>query len=161
MTPSCPCASPGRGRLRETAVSRRRDVDPGWVQVGALALVVQDRDDLRQPAAGGTARRGRPAVRRLGAGTTRRRIPDLGAGIGTGTTALAQRFGSARVTALDVSEQMLTRVRAKALDLGLAERVRTLRAHLGPGLARDRGSRPRLGLDGLHELADPEGLLHR
>jgi SAM-dependent methyltransferase len=69
-------------------------------------------------------------VRRLAWGTPRRRILDLGAGTGTGTIALAQRFGSARVTALDVSEPMLARIRTKALDLGLAQRVRTVRADL-------------------------------
>ncbi|MDP9093869.1 MAG: methyltransferase domain-containing protein [Actinomycetota bacterium] len=58
------------------------------------------------------------------------RILDLGAGSGTGTIALAQRFGAAEVIAIDNSEDMLSRIRAKALDMGLASRIRTIHADL-------------------------------
>jgi SAM-dependent methyltransferase len=58
------------------------------------------------------------------------RILDLGAGSGTGTIALAQRFAGAEVIAVDSSEDMLSRIRAKALALGLAPRIRTVHADL-------------------------------
>lgn len=100
-------------------------------------------------------------VRRLSAGTPRRRILDLGAGTGTGTIALAQRFGSAQVVALDVSEEMLTRVRGKALDLGLAERVRTLRVDLNAGWPEIEAVDLVWASMSLHELADPDRMLKR
>jgi SAM-dependent methyltransferase len=98
-------------------------------------------------------------VRRLGGGTPRRRILDLGAGTGTGTIALAQRFGSARVTAVDVSADMLARVRVKALDLGLAERVRTLCVDLDQGWPDIEEVDLVWASMALHELADPRRLL--
>ncbi|MCW2847216.1 MAG: hypothetical protein JWR90_1190 [Marmoricola sp.] len=73
-------------------------------------------------------------VRRVSDDQPRRRILDLGAGTGNGTIALAQRFGGAEVIAVDQSEVMLHRIRTKALDLGLAARVRTVRADLATGL---------------------------
>jgi SAM-dependent methyltransferase len=59
-----------------------------------------------------------------------KRILDLGAGSGTGTIALALRFAGAEVIAVDNSEDMLGRIRAKSLDLGLAPRIRTIHADL-------------------------------
>jgi SAM-dependent methyltransferase len=58
------------------------------------------------------------------------RILDLGAGSGTGTIALARRFAGAEVIAVDNSEDMLSRIQAKALDLGLASRIRTIHTDL-------------------------------
>lgn len=98
-------------------------------------------------------------VRRLSAGTPHRRILDLGAGTGTGTIALAQRFGSAHVVALDVSEEMLTRVRVKALNLGLAERVRTLRVDLDAGWPEIEAVDLVWASMSLHEMSDPDRLL--
>lgn len=98
-------------------------------------------------------------VRRLGAGTPRRRILDLGAGTGTGTIALAQRFGSAHVVALDVSEEMLARVRVKALDLGLAERVRTVQADLDTSWPELDPVDLVWASMSLHEMADPDRVL--
>lgn len=98
-------------------------------------------------------------VRRLSAGTPRRRILDLGAGTGTGTIALAQRFGSAHVVALDMSEDRLTRVRVKALNLNLAERVRTLRADLDVAWPVIDPVDLVWASMSLHEMADPDRLL--
>jgi SAM-dependent methyltransferase len=88
-----------------------------------------------------------------------RRILDLGAGTGTGSIALAQRFGDAEVIAVDASAEMLERIRVKALDLGLAPRVRTVRADFDDGW-------PEVGpLDltwasmSLHHLAEPDRVL--
>lgn len=88
-----------------------------------------------------------------------RRILDLGAGTGTGTIALAQRFADAEVVAVDSSEAMLERIRGKALDLGLASRVRTVRADLDvdwPDLAPLDLTWASLSL---HHHADPDAVL--
>jgi SAM-dependent methyltransferase len=89
----------------------------------------------------------------------RRRILDLGAGTGAATIPLAQRFSDADVIAVDSSEQMLDRIRTKALDVGLANRVRPIQADLDAVW-------PAVGpLDltwasmSLHHLADPDGVL--
>lgn len=85
-----------------------------------------------------------------------RRILDVGAGSGTGTIALAERFPGADLLAADRSAEMLERVREKAVMAGLAERVSTVRMDLD-------GAWPELGaIDlawasaSLHELADAE-----
>ncbi len=98
-------------------------------------------------------------VRAHGSTIRHGRILDLGAGTGTGTVALAHLFGAAEVVALDVSQDMLARVRTSALHLGLAPRVRTVRADLDAPW-------PPLGpVDlvwasmSLHETADPAGVL--
>jgi SAM-dependent methyltransferase len=98
-------------------------------------------------------------VRHAAPGSRSRRILDVGAGTGTGAIALAQRFSGAEVIAVDTSEQMLERIRSKALNEGLAERVRTVRADLDEDW-------PALGpIDvtwasmSLHHLADPDRVL--
>jgi SAM-dependent methyltransferase len=87
------------------------------------------------------------------------RILDLGAGTGIGTIGLAQRFEGAEVIAVDVSDEMLGRVRDKAGSLGLADRVRTVTADLDAGW-------PDLGpVDltwasmSMHHMADPDRVL--
>ncbi len=74
---------------------------------------------------------------------------------GTGTIVLAQRFGAADVIAVDGSEQLPGRILAKAGDLGLAGRIRTIQADLD-------GAWPAVGTVDvawaamfLHHLADP------
>lgn len=88
-----------------------------------------------------------------------RRILDLGAGTGTGTVALAGHFSGADVIAVDRSEEMLARVRAKATDLGLADRVRTVQADVDvawPGL---EAVDVVWASSSLHEMADPDRVL--
>ncbi|MFJ5987157.1 class I SAM-dependent methyltransferase [Lentzea sp. NPDC092896] len=58
------------------------------------------------------------------------RILDLGSGPGTGSLALARQFGSAAVTAVDISPQMLHRLRKQAAAHWVAERISTLEANL-------------------------------
>jgi SAM-dependent methyltransferase len=89
------------------------------------------------------------------AGRAPRRLLDLGAGTGTGALGLAVRFPAAEVVAVDIEPGSLARLRDKAAGLGLAERVRAVRADLDAGW-------PDLGpLDltwasmSLHHLADP------
>jgi ubiquinone/menaquinone biosynthesis C-methylase UbiE len=98
-------------------------------------------------------------VRRAARTTRRARILDLGAGTGTGTIALAQRFAGAEVIAVDVSEQMLSRIRAKALDLGLAHRIRTVQADLNDAWPAIEPVDLTWASMSLHHFADPERVL--
>lgn len=94
-------------------------------------------------------------VHELAAADPVRRILDLGSGTGTGTLALARRFPGAEVIAVDQSAGMLARLRSKAADSGLADRVQTMEADLD-------GAWPAIGAVDLvwssmamHHLADP------
>jgi ubiquinone/menaquinone biosynthesis C-methylase UbiE len=98
-------------------------------------------------------------VRRQASDSAHYRILDLGCGTGTATIALAQRFASAEVIAVDESAEMLTRVRTKAGQLGLTDRIHTVQADLNQPW-------PAIGaLDvvwasmSLHHLADPDRVL--
>ncbi|HET9894794.1 MAG TPA: class I SAM-dependent methyltransferase [Streptosporangiaceae bacterium] len=89
------------------------------------------------------------------------RILDLGAGTGNGALALAARFGAAEVIAVDQSAEMLARLEAKAVESGLADRVRTVAADLDTAW-------PAVGaVDlvwtsmALHHLADPDAALRQ
>lgn len=88
-----------------------------------------------------------------------RRILDLGAGTGTGALALARRFTQAEVTAVDLSNQFLDRLRDKAQAEGLADRIHPLQADL------DAGWPPVGAVDlvwasaSLHHMADPGRVL--
>lgn len=90
----------------------------------------------------------------LAAAAEPRRILDVGAGTGTGTIALARRFATAEVVAVDVDGRMLDRVRARALAAGVQDRVRTVAADVA-------SDSPALGAAdlvwssaALHEIAD-------
>lgn len=83
------------------------------------------------------------------------RIVDLGAGTGTGTIALARHLPGATLTAVDLDEEMLSRLRERVAEAGLADRVGTVQADLD-------GDWPSLGPADLvwasasmHHLADP------
>ncbi len=67
----------------------------------------------------------------------RPRIVDLGAGTGTGSTALARHLPGAEITAVDRDESMLEHLRERVAALGLADRIRAVQADLDqpwPGL---------------------------
>jgi SAM-dependent methyltransferase len=88
-----------------------------------------------------------------------RRILDLGCGTGTGTLALARRFGEADLTAVDVSAPMLARLAARARELQLDGRIRTVQADLDAGW-------PDTGLadlvwasNSMHHMKDPDQVL--
>jgi SAM-dependent methyltransferase len=98
-------------------------------------------------------------VRRLATRTPRRRILDLGAGTGTGTIALAQRVRGAEMIAVDRSEVLLTRLRIKALDLGLASRVRTVQADLDVAWPSIPPVDVMWASNSLHHMADPDRTL--
>ena len=63
-----------------------------------------------------------------------RRVVDIGSGPGVATACLAQRFETANVVAVDGSTAMLERATARAVRLGLADRVSTHRTDLPHGL---------------------------
>jgi SAM-dependent methyltransferase len=98
-------------------------------------------------------------VQRAATGTAAGRILDLGAGSGVGTIALAQRFDGAEVVAVDVSPEMLRLILAKALDLGLAHRVRTVQADLDVGWPAIGSIDITWASMALHHLADPDRVL--
>lgn len=87
------------------------------------------------------------------------RVLDLGAGTGTGTVALAARFESADITAIDASDDMLGHAREKIAERRLGDRVRTLVADLDVGWP----VLPPVDLVwaslSLHHLADPQRVL--
>jgi SAM-dependent methyltransferase len=98
-------------------------------------------------------------VRHLGGDLPTRRIVDLGSGTGTGTVALARAFPDAEVIAVDSSPQLLTRVRAKARDLGAADRIVTVEADLdGPWPITQVVDVVWASMS-VHHLADPDRVL--
>ncbi|SEK57717.1 class I SAM-dependent methyltransferase [Streptacidiphilus jiangxiensis] len=95
-----------------------------------------------------------------------RRVVDLGCGTGAGTFALLDRFPDARVTAVDASAGHLHRLREKARERGVADRITTVEADLDadwPELADPVAGGPDLvwASASLHHLADPDRALRR
>ncbi|WP_217629084.1 class I SAM-dependent methyltransferase [Sanguibacter gelidistatuariae] len=84
------------------------------------------------------------------------RVLDVGAGAGSGTIALAQRFPEANVVATDLSEGMLERVRSLADASGLAGRVSTELADIGADVARLGTFDLAWASASLHEVGDPD-----
>jgi SAM-dependent methyltransferase len=87
------------------------------------------------------------------------RIVDLGSGTGTGAIALARRFARADVTAVDISSQMLHRLSKKVSALGLADRVRGVRADLDEGWPAPATADLVWAASSLHHMADPDRVL--
>jgi SAM-dependent methyltransferase len=85
-----------------------------------------------------------------------RTVVDLGAGTGSGSLALARRFSTAQVIAVDVSEAMLERVGAAALANGLGERMRLVRADLNEGWPPVGPVDLAWASSSVHELYDPD-----
>jgi len=98
-------------------------------------------------------------VERVATPTSGSRIVDLGAGTGTAAIALAQRFAGAEVIAVDSSAEMLRRVRAKALALGLADRIHTVHADLNSVWPVLDPIDVTWASMSLHHLADPDRVL--
>ncbi|WP_199442128.1 class I SAM-dependent methyltransferase [Umezawaea beigongshangensis] len=88
-----------------------------------------------------------------------RRIVDLGAGTGTGTFALLERFPDAEVVALDASAQLLHRLGSRARDLGVADRVRTVEADLDVAWPAVGTADLVWASASLHHVADPARVL--
>ncbi|MFE7931541.1 class I SAM-dependent methyltransferase [Streptomyces sp. NPDC057456] len=89
-------------------------------------------------------------------------IVDLGCGTGVGTFALLESFPEAEVTAVDVSDTHLHRLREKAAAAGAADRVRLVRADLDATVWPALGT-PELvwASASLHHMADPDRALRQ
>jgi SAM-dependent methyltransferase len=98
-------------------------------------------------------------VHELAADPSPRRILDLGSGTGTGTFALLERFERANVIAVDVSAQLLDRVKDKARVLGVADRVRTVQADLDEAWPAIDTVDLAWASSSLHHMADPDRVL--
>ena len=90
-----------------------------------------------------------------------RRVLDIGAGAGNGTLALAHRFSSAEVVAVDIADTMLARVRDRAQDAGLGERVTTMRGDVCAASTELGGSDLVWASASLHEVSDPAGAFRK
>lgn len=88
-----------------------------------------------------------------------RSILDLGAGTGTGTFALLQHFAGAYAMAIDGSTDMLERLRRRAEQLGLSDRVATVHADLDEGVPDIDPVDLAWASASLHHLADPDRTL--
>ncbi|WP_230418425.1 class I SAM-dependent methyltransferase [Catenulispora pinistramenti] len=88
-------------------------------------------------------------------------ILDIGAGTGTGTLALARRFASADLVAVDLSPNMLDRLQAAAGAAGIADRLRTVQADLDPAWPAAAIGTADLAWasSSLHHVADPDRVL--
>lgn len=91
------------------------------------------------------------------------RIVDLGSGVGADAVALAQRFPTACVHALDVSDELLARVRSAAVEAQVADRVEAHHADLNEDWSAEIPPNADLvwAALSLHHLDDPEKALRR
>lgn len=88
-----------------------------------------------------------------------RRILDVGAGTGTGTFGLVRHFSHAHAWAMDESAEMLARLAHRAEELGLADRIRTVRADLDESVPEIDPVDLVWASASLHHLVDPERTL--
>lgn len=86
-------------------------------------------------------------------------VVDMGAGTGTGTVALAERFTRAEVIAVDRSESMLDRIQMTAAEHGVADRVHVLQADLDAGWPQTAAADVVWASSSLHEVASPDRVL--
>jgi ubiquinone/menaquinone biosynthesis C-methylase UbiE len=90
------------------------------------------------------------------------RVLDVGTGTGAGALALAGCFPSAEVIALDMSDALLDRLRHKARELGVADRVHAVQVNLDDGwpASVDPASVDLVwAAKSLHHMADPDRVL--
>jgi SAM-dependent methyltransferase len=86
-------------------------------------------------------------------------VLDVGAGTGTGTLALARRFGNAELIVIDRSPTMLGRLQAAAASHGIADRLRTAQADLDAGWPQVGTADLAWASSSLHHVADPDRVL--
>src|SRR5450755_3905655 len=98
-------------------------------------------------------------IHELAADLPARRILDLGSGTGTGAFALLRLFEGADAIALDISAQLLHRLRGKASGLGVADRVRTVQADLDAAWPAIDTVDLVWASSSLHHMADPDRVL--
>jgi SAM-dependent methyltransferase len=83
------------------------------------------------------------------------RIIDIGAGTGAGTFALAAKYPSAHVVAVDANNGMLLEICRRAQDRGLHSRISTVRADIGAD-DFDAGVADLIwSSNAMHEVSDP------
>lgn len=87
-----------------------------------------------------------------------RTVVDVGAGTGTGSLALARRFPTAEVVAIDRSAAMLERLRAAALPDGPADRLLVVQADLDVAWPDVATVDVAWASSSMHEVADPDRL---
>jgi SAM-dependent methyltransferase len=88
-----------------------------------------------------------------------RQILDLGSGTGAGVFALLRRFEEADAIAVDASAPFLRRLEARARDLGLSDRVRTIEADLDVAWPAIGAVDLVWASASLHHFADPARIL--
>jgi protein-L-isoaspartate O-methyltransferase len=88
-------------------------------------------------------------------------VLDVGAGTGTGSVAWARLFPTAQVVAMDRSEELLERIRSRAREQGLDDRIRTVCADLDEGWPAMPPVDLAWAASSLHELAHPEPVFDR
>ncbi|HEX5407029.1 MAG TPA: methyltransferase domain-containing protein [Pseudonocardiaceae bacterium] len=126
--------------------------EPDWADM--IELLDLDGEVLHEYLADATG-----WVRQLADGQPRARIVDLGSGTGTGAIALAQRFDGADVIAVDGAAPLLARLRDKAVDLGLADRIHTVTADLDEGWPALDTVDVVWASNSMHHMADPDRVL--
>lgn len=88
-------------------------------------------------------------------------VMDLGAGTGTGTFGLARTFPEAEVLAVDQSEYMLDRLRAKIADHALGGRICPLRVDLDTAWPERSDVDLVWAASSMHHMSDPEDVFRR
>jgi SAM-dependent methyltransferase len=95
------------------------------------------------------------------AGQRVRLILDLGTGTGNGVVALLKRFGDADAIAIDSSAYLLHRLKAKAGELGLADRISAVEADLDAAWPATGVVDLAWASASMHHFADPAAVLTR
>ncbi|WP_249997736.1 trans-aconitate 2-methyltransferase [Actinoplanes sp. M2I2] len=85
----------------------------------------------------------------------RPRVIDLGAGSGTGSLSLARELPGSRVTAVDVSPEMLAHLRTRAEAAGLGDRIGTVEADLDQPWPDFGPADVIWAASSMHHMADP------
>lgn len=90
-------------------------------------------------------------------------IIDIGSGTGSDAVALAERFPTARIHALDVSAELLERVESAAAASGLADQIVSHRVDLNDDWPKEAPQAVDLAWAALslHHLSDPAAVLQR
>ncbi|WP_206024561.1 class I SAM-dependent methyltransferase [Rhodococcus sp. 14C212] len=88
-----------------------------------------------------------------------RTIVDVGAGTGTGSSALGRRFPTAEIVAVDRSASMLDRIRTAAAEHGTPGRLRVVLADLDVAWPSIGTVDVAWAASSLHEVADPDRVL--
>ncbi|MGW0803432.1 class I SAM-dependent methyltransferase [Nonomuraea sp. NPDC002799] len=88
-----------------------------------------------------------------------RKVVDVGAGTGTGSLALARRFTTAEIVAIDRSAVLLDRLRAAVRGQGLDDRLRVVPADLDVAWPAVDAVDVAWAASSLHHVADPDRVL--